>query len=80
MHSCCRTVTSVLVLLCSVMLICLACVFVVVFPHELDQFEVWAKEVTGNDKMVGGIATSFMGWIGKGSFEGDLDLKDDKVP
>lgn len=43
------------------------------------QIEVWDKEAVGNDKMIGGITTSFMGWIGKGSFDGDLDLKDDKV-
>jgi hypothetical protein len=43
------------------------------------QFEVWDKEATGNDKLLCGVATSFMGWIGKGSFEGDLVLKDEKV-
>ncbi len=43
------------------------------------QFEVWDKEVSGNDKLLCGVATSFMGWIGKGSFEGDLVLKDEKV-
>jgi len=42
-------------------------------------FEVWDKETNGSDKMLGGIATSFMGWIGKGSFEGDLVLKDEKA-
>jgi len=41
--------------------------------------EVWDKEAVGNDKMVGGLSTSFMGWIGKGSFDGDLDIKDDKA-
>jgi len=42
------------------------------------EFEVFDKESVGTDKFIGRAKTSFMGWIARQSFEGNVDLKDDK--
>lgn len=36
------------------------------------------KQPTGAEKLMGQVRVSFMGWVAKGSFEGDLDLKDEQ--
>jgi serine/threonine-protein phosphatase 2B regulatory subunit len=44
-------------------------------PREID-VEVWQKQPTGQDILAASTKVGYMGWVGTGSFSGELDLQD----
>lgn len=41
-------------------------------------FDVWFKQAAGQDLLVGRIRTTYMAWVARGGFTGNLDLLDSK--